>query len=78
MGDDAALALAVLDRNRFRPRNPVLSPGGCLRGMTRKRLAGGLDTDTLRSSARAIIRRAERGIQPPLPFLGDDENEVFI
>ncbi len=76
MGDDAVLALAVLDRNRFRPRNPVLSPGGCLRGMTRKRIAGKLDTDTLRASARAIIRRAERGIQPALPLL--NENEVFI
>ncbi len=61
MGDQALVALAVLDRNRFNFRNPVRSPGGYLRGMTRRSREGELD---LAKSVEAIKNRAERAEQP--------------
>ncbi len=61
MGDQALVALAVLDRNRFNFHNPVRSPGEYLRGMTRRSREGELD---LAKSAEAIKRRAERAEQP--------------
>ena len=57
----AFLALIVIDRNRFHPVVPVLSPGGALRAFTRKAQGGELNL------TRAIIgiwERERQGKQP--------------
>ncbi|ABA81663.1 transposase [Rhodobacter sphaeroides] len=56
MGDlPAALCVLVLDANRYRPVNPVWSPGGMLRAMTARARSGGLN---LHGSLIALQRRA--------------------
>ena len=40
---DALVALIVIDRNRTHPKTPVRNPGGLLRDLARRRMAGTLD-----------------------------------
>ncbi|WP_236858302.1 replication initiation protein RepC [Cereibacter sphaeroides] len=55
MGDlPAALCVLVLDANRYRPVNPVWSPGGMLRAMTERARNGSLN---LHGSLIALQRR---------------------
>jgi replication initiation protein RepC len=43
MGEiEAMLCVLLIDRNRFHPVTPVLSPGGALRAMTRRHAHGDL------------------------------------
>jgi len=57
----AFIALLVLDRNRFHPERPTVSPGGVLRAMTDLARRGGLD---LSRSVLGILARSRRGAQP--------------
>ena len=44
MGDMAtALAILIIDRNRFHPDTPIQNPGGVLRAMTARHKAGTLN-----------------------------------
>jgi len=57
----AFVALVVLDRNRFHPKNPTREPGGTLRAMARLALRGELD---LTRAIHGIVHRPRSGEQP--------------
>lgn len=57
----AALAVAIIDRNRFHPEAPVRKPGGVLRAMVRQHRDGQLRLDL---SMNALLRRHRSGQQP--------------
>ena len=57
----AALVVAVIDRNRFHPTHPVHSPGGLLRDLTQRFMAGTLHLDR---SIYAIWANEKKGLQP--------------
>lgn len=57
----AVLALIILDRNRFHPDHPVKSPGGALRALTRRAIAGEMHLDR---AIWAIWARERLGRQP--------------
>lgn len=57
----AFLSLVVIDRNRFHPHNPVVSPGGALRAFTARARSGELD---LTRAVIGIWERERQGKQP--------------
>ena len=62
MGDAmAAVALLVIDRNRFHPEAPITNPGGALRAFTHCARAGKLN---LTQSVMGILSRSRSGLQP--------------
>lgn len=58
---DAFVSLVVIDRNRFHPSNPVVSPGGALRRFTELYRTGRL---SLTRSIIGIWERDRMGTQP--------------
>ena len=62
MGESLAfLALVIIDRNRFHPQAPVISPGGTLRAFTDRAKTGELD---LSRAVIGIWEREREGTQP--------------
>lgn len=60
----AFLSLIVIDRNRFHPKSPVVSPGGALRAFAARAREGGLN---LAGSVEGIRVRTRKGLQPKGP-----------